>query len=241
MFTTLLTVGLAVILAVAFGLAVRLRQRAALDGQQMERRFGPEYERVLARRNGDAKAARRELAARLRRYGSLEVLPLGSRARERYLAQWKAVQEDFVASPARALGEAEALLTRLAAERGYPAEAPFEERIAALSVHHARRVQGYLRVHDARHGVSTQSTAKTANARNAPDSRNALGPRDAVEPSRNGAGTEDMRAALLEARALFDSLLNARACNGGGHQQERTVRAARPRLGLPGGTAPRAH
>ncbi|MGP3977059.1 hypothetical protein ACTWQF_24200 [Streptomyces sp. 8N114] len=243
MFTILLTVGLALILAVAFGLAARLRQQAAvLDGQQMERRFGPEYERVLARRNGDAKAARRELAARLRRYGSLEVLPLGSGARERYLAQWKAVQEDFVESPARALGEAEALLTRLAAERGYPAEAPFEERIAALSVHHARRVQGYLRVHDVRHGVSTQSTANTANARNAPDSRDAAETsRNSAETSRNGAGTEDMRAALLEARALFDSLLNARACNGGGHQQERTVRAARPRLGLPGGTAPRAH
>ncbi|MGI5347503.1 hypothetical protein ACQEU8_04840 [Streptomyces sp. CA-250714] len=219
MFTTLLTVGLAVIVAVAFGLAIRLRQRAAaLDGQQMERRFGPEYERVLARRNGDAKAARRELADRLRRYGSLKVLPLTSGARERYLAQWKAVQEQFVESPVRALGEAEALLTRLAAERGYPAEAPFEERIAALSVHHARRVQGYLRVHDARRG----NTPNTPDAGSAPD-------------------TEEMRAALLEARALFDSLLNARACNGGVQQRERVPRPARPRIGLPGGTASGAH
>ncbi|MBO8193534.1 hypothetical protein ITI46_17985 [Streptomyces oryzae] len=219
MFTTLLTVGLAVILAVAFGLALRVRQRAAdLDGQQMERRFGPEYERVLAARNGDARAARRELAARLRRYGSLEVLPLASGARERYLAQWKAVQEEFAESPATALREAEALLTRLAGERGYPADAPFEERVAALSVHHARRVQGYLRVHDALHsdgGGSTQSAAHAGNA----------------------ADAEDVRGALLEARALFDSLLNARPCNGAGQQRERTVRAARPRLGLPGNTA----
>ncbi|MFI8848824.1 hypothetical protein ACIGW3_01245 [Streptomyces sp. NPDC053499] len=219
MLTTLLIAGLAVILAAAFGLAIRLRRRAAaLEGQRMERRFGPEYERVLAERDGDAKAARRELAQRLKRYGTLEVLPLASGARERYLAQWGAVQEAFVDSPARALDEAEALLTRLAEERGYPAEVPFEERVAALSVHHARRVHGYLRVHRVRRDGGSDG-------------------------AQAAAATEDMRAALLEARALFDSLLNARAGHGGGQQRRRAEEAAGPRLALPGvfPPAPRQH
>ncbi|WP_019359181.1 hypothetical protein [Streptomyces sp. AA1529] len=198
MFILLLVAGTAVILGLAFVIAVRLRRRAAaVDAQLLERRFGPEYTRVLARRHGDTRTTRRELAGRLDRYGSLAVLPLASGARERHLAQWRAVQEDFVDSPARALGAAETLLERLAEERGYPAGLSFEERLAALSVHHARRVQGYRQLRDARRAGG------------------ASGP--------NAAETEDMRAALLEGRALFDSLLNARA-SGARAERDRSTR-----------------
>ncbi|MEU3192401.1 hypothetical protein ABZ686_17625 [Streptomyces sp. NPDC006992] len=221
MFILLLVAGTAAILAVAFVVAVRLRRRAAaVEAQLLERRFGPEYTRVLARRHGDTRTTRRELAGRLDRYGSLAVLPLASGARERYLAQWRAVQEDFVDSPARALGAAETLLESLAEERGYPAGLPFEERLAALSVHHARRVQGYRRLRDARR----------AGGGSGPDA----------------AETEDLRAALLEGRALFDSLLNARA-GGAGAERGRPSRPGLSR-GLaaahrqqPPATGPGAH
>ncbi|WP_431984867.1 hypothetical protein [Streptomyces qinglanensis] len=221
MFTLLLVAGTAVILAVALVVAVRLRRRAAaVEAELLERRFGPEYTRVLDRRHGDTRATRRELSGRLERYGSLAVQPLASGVRERYLAQWKAVQEDFVDSPAAALGAAETLLERLSEERGYPAGLPFEERLAALSVHHARRIQGYRHLRDARR----------AGGGSAPDA----------------AETEAMRAALLEGRALFDSLLNARA-SGAAAQWGRPSRAGLSR-GLaaahrqqPPGTGPGVH
>jgi hypothetical protein len=219
MTTLLLAAGIAALLALSFGFAIRVRRQAeALDPERTERRFGPEYDRVLARRNGDAKAARRELADRLRRYGSLTVLPLAPGARGNWLAQWEAVEEEFTESPADALGSAEDLLTRLAEERGYPVQVPFEERVAALSVHHARRVHGYLRVHEVRNGESSSASC-------------ASDPTSAAPTATHTPDVESLRTALLEARALFDSLLEARATHGRAQQRERATAAvaARPR------------
>ncbi|WP_369204981.1 hypothetical protein [Streptomyces sp. PU-14G] len=201
MFTILLIAGLGVVLAVAVGLALRLRQEAAdRDGEDLEGRFGPEYDRTLVRRGGDVRTTRRELRTRLKRYAQLRVAPLHRAAREHYLARWSALEEDFSAEPGRALDAAEALLTELAAERGYPAEAPFEDLAAALSVHHARRVHGYRRVHEA---------ARTAHAEH--------------------RAPQDARAALLAAGALFDSLLNARA-SVSAPPPRRAAGAVRPRV-----------
>ncbi|WP_326691606.1 MULTISPECIES: hypothetical protein [unclassified Streptomyces] len=172
MFTILLIVGLVVILAVALGLALRFTQGAGVGGPGVKRRFGPEYDRAVARHNGDTKAARRELNDRLRRYGSLKEKPLVPGAQERYAERWTAVQEHFVESPPAALNEADVLLAQLSTDRGYPPNVTFEERIDALSVHHAHHVHGYLRVHEALRGENT----------------------------------EEMRAAFLEARGLFEVL-----------------------------------
>ncbi|MGY1439347.1 hypothetical protein [Streptomyces reniochalinae] len=201
MFTILLIAGLGVVLAVAVGLAFRFRQEVAdRDGEDLQGRFGPEYDRTLARRRGDVRTTRRELRVRLKRYAQLQVLPLDRAAREHYLARWTALEEDFSADPGRALDAAEVLLTELAAERGYPAQAPFEDLAAALSVHHARRVHGYRRVHEA---------ARAAHA----DHR----------------VTEDARAALLSAGALFDSLLTARS-SVSAPPARRAAGAVRPRV-----------
>ncbi|WP_344570134.1 hypothetical protein [Streptomyces axinellae] len=156
MFTILLIVGLVVILAVAVGLALRLRQGQGVGGQGLKRRFGPEYDRAVARHNGDTKAAERELNDRLRRYGSLREQPLAPGAQERYAERWTAVQEHFVESPHAALNEADVLLTQLSTDRGYPPNLAFEERVEALSVHHAHHVHGYLRVHEALRGENTE-------------------------------------------------------------------------------------
>jgi hypothetical protein len=172
MFTILLIVGLVVILAVALGLALRFRQGAGVGGPSLKRRFGPEYDRAVARHNGDTKAARHELNDRLRRYGSLKEKPLAPGAQERYAERWTAVQEHFVESPHTALNEADVLLAELSTDRGYPPNVTFEERVEALSVHHAHHIHGYLRVHEALRGENT----------------------------------EEMRAAFLEARGLFDVL-----------------------------------
>ncbi|WP_327251432.1 hypothetical protein [Streptomyces sp. NBC_01244] len=121
-------------------------------GRGLKRRFGPEYERLVTRHEGDTKAADRELGKRLRQHGSVRERPLSPASREQYAAQWAGIQRRFVDSPQESVAEADALLARLASDRGFPAEGPFEERLAALSVHHAQHVDGYRGLHGAAHG-----------------------------------------------------------------------------------------
>jgi len=172
-----------IVAAVVVGAAaLSLRARAAHGGGGLKRRFGPEYERAVARHDGDAKAAERDLAERVKRHGALREQPLEAAARERYTARWTAAQERFVDSPREAVAEADRLLGELAGVRGFPDGGQYEEQLEALSVHHARHVHGYRRVHRAAH---------------APDSGAAEG----------RAGTEEMREAMIEARALFEELV----------------------------------
>ncbi|MFE6161273.1 hypothetical protein ACFQ7F_20455 [Streptomyces sp. NPDC056486] len=139
----------AVVLAVAAVLiAVGLR-RARGGGRGLKQRFGPEYDHTVARHDGDVRAAEQELRDRVRLHGSLKAEPLPPGARERYVAQWAGVQEQFVESPQQAVVEADALLARLARDRGFPDGERFEEQAAALSVHHPHSVNGYRSVHTA--------------------------------------------------------------------------------------------
>lgn len=163
---------------VLIGAAVlALRARGTQGGQGLKRRFGPEYERAVARHDGDAKAAERELAQRVERHGDLRERELEPEEAERFEARWTAAQEHFVDSPKEAVDEADRLLADLAQARGFPDGAQYEEQLSALSVHHAHRVQGYRQVHRVAHA-----------------------------PEGGGSGTEEMREAMIEARALFEEL-----------------------------------
>ncbi|MDN0194518.1 hypothetical protein [Streptomyces sp. S.PNR 29] len=173
--------------------ALTLRSRGAQRGPGLKRRFGPEYDRALARHDGDAKAAERELAERVERHGSLRERPLEPAERERFEARWTAAQERFVDSPHEAVAEADRLLAELAGARGFPDGGQYEEQLAALSVHHAHHVNGYRRVHRVSRAYMT-------------------GAQD------GGAGTEEMREAMVEARALFDELMRPARHNGGEHR-----------------------
>lgn len=157
-------------------------------GHGLQRRFGPEYDRTVDRHNGDTKAAEHELAERVKLHGHLKEQPLSQEAREAYAGRWAAVQEQFIDSPNEAVAEADALLARLARDRGFPDGAGFEEQSAALSVHHAEHVDGYRKVHTAIRGQG---------------------------------GTEEMRQALIDSRALFDVLL--------GHTHDEPVQPGRHR------------
>lgn len=77
--STGLIIALIVIVAVVVAVAavLTLRARGPRHGASLKRRFGPEYERAVARHDGDAKAAERELSERVERHGSLQVRPLG--------------------------------------------------------------------------------------------------------------------------------------------------------------------
>src|SRR5690606_29808391 len=69
--STGLIIALIVIAAVLVAVAavVALRARGPRHGMSLKRRFGPEYERAVARHDGDTQAAERELADRVERHG----------------------------------------------------------------------------------------------------------------------------------------------------------------------------
>ncbi|WP_411761501.1 hypothetical protein [Streptomyces tunisiensis] len=208
--STGLIIALIVIVAVVVAVAavLTLRARGPRHGASLKRRFGPEYERAVARHDGDAKAAERELSERVERHGSLQVRPLEPAERERYEARWTAAQERFVDAPREAVAEADRLIAELAGTRGFPADGQYEEQVAALSVHHAHHVEGYRRVH------------RVAQAH--PDGAH-----------EGAAGTEYMREAMVEARALFEELVRPSRHDGGrrGAAGERTAAPATRRDG----------
>lgn len=154
-----------------------LRGGGGASGTGLKRRFGPEYERTLARHDGDAKATRQELGERVKRYGGIEPRQVGPQERERYVVRWTEVQARFVDEPGRAVTEADRLIAQVAADRGFP-DPNSPEHFDALSVHYPHQVQGYRQAH---------ALAEHAGA----------GGRRA---------TEDLRQALVAARELFDEL-----------------------------------
>jgi hypothetical protein len=173
MSSTLIIVLLLVLLVgaalVAFGLVAN-RRRA------LRNRFGPEYDRVVESTE-DRRTAERELRDRERRHADLELRPLDPASRERYSASWEEIQVRFVDAPDQAVGEADDLVTRLIAERGYPT-GDYDDQLAHLSVEHARTLDHYRQAHE-------------INERN----------------SRGEATTEQLRQALVHYRSLFADLL----------------------------------
>ncbi|MBM9510636.1 hypothetical protein [Actinacidiphila acididurans] len=166
------------LVVVAIAAVVMLRGGAGAGGAVgLKRRFGPEYERTLARHDGDVKATRKELTERVRKFKGLDRPALSAQAQERYTESWAGVQSRFVDEPGPAVNEADRLLASLAAERGFPG-ADSSDHFDALSVHHPHAVQGYRHAH----GLAERGPA-------------------------GQHATEELRQALLGARELFDALV----------------------------------
>ena len=94
-----------------------------------------------------------------------------------FAREWRRIQARFVDDPDAAVGEADQLVTQVMTARGYPLE-DFDRRAADLSVDHPVVVQNYR-------------TARTL----------------ALRRERGEAGTEEMRQAVINYRALVDELL----------------------------------
>jgi hypothetical protein len=165
----LIIVVLVVIAAIVYGVQVGRRKK-------LQSTFGPEYDRAVAD-SGNRTEAEKELREREKRHAELELKPLSPESQAKYSADWEEVQLKFVDDPAEAVGTADDLVTRLITERGYPTR-DYEDRLADLSVEHARTLGHYRDAHE----IS--------------------------ERNRSGeASTEDLRQALVHYRALFADLL----------------------------------
>ncbi|MCZ7679209.1 MAG: hypothetical protein M5U28_10830 [Sandaracinaceae bacterium] len=137
-------IALFAILAASVGHALwtahRRRAREAL-----RRRFGPEYDRAVED-SGSGEAARRELRARVRRVAKLPLRDLSGAEREGFERARRRIEVAFAGDPARALADLERLVEEVMLARGYP-RASLAQRLADLSVHHARAVDDYRAAH----------------------------------------------------------------------------------------------
>ncbi|MCX4545453.1 hypothetical protein [Streptomyces sp. NBC_01565] len=160
-----------VVIALTFTMWLLARRRHLQD------RFGPEYERTVEAEGGRL-AAERELRAREHRHDKLDIKELSDDRRRQYADAWGGVQQRFVDSPEGSVAEADELVARLMAERGYPTEG-YQGRLRDLSVEHGRTLEHYRAAHDVK-----------------------------VRSGESQSTTEELRGAMVHYRALFEELLS---------------------------------
>jgi hypothetical protein len=131
----------AIVVAVVVVAALVIGALTVMRRRRLQRRFGPEYDRVVGERASKLKAEG-ELAERERRVRGLDTHPLTDAARAGYADQWAAIQERFVDAPADAVAGSQLLVAAVMTERGYPTEHPDQVR-ADLSVEHPDTVDRY--------------------------------------------------------------------------------------------------
>jgi len=169
-----IVIALAVVVAAVAGWVAWKRTRTS----HLRETFGPEYDRTVAespsQREGEA-----ALDDRRKRREELEIRPLTPEACRRYEEEWRAVQARFVDDPIGSVGDADGLVERVMAERGYPME-DFEAQAELVSVDHPEVVQNYRSAHEiyGAHG-------------------------------RGEASTEDLRQAMVHYHSLFEQLLES--------------------------------
>ena len=125
-----------VVVAAALGSSLVMRRMA------LRKQVGPEYDRLV--RELGPRRAKSEYAQRRQRVTGLGIKPLTAEQRSEYDEQWAAAQGRFIDSPLEAVRAAAALVTSVAADRGYPV-GDDSQLLSDLSVYHGRRLDGYRR------------------------------------------------------------------------------------------------
>jgi hypothetical protein len=126
---------------------------------------------------GSRTKAEAELSKREQRVSGLKIIPVTATEAARFSNAWSSLQGRFVDDPKGVVAEADLLVRELMLKRGYPM-GDFELRAADISVDHPGVVKNYR-------------AAQIIAARNA----------------RGEADTEELRAAVVHYRTLFDELL----------------------------------
>ena len=170
-----LVVVVLVVVALLAGIAAAAKRRKRTS--ELRGTFGSEYDRTVETAD-KRRDAERDLAERKARHESLDIRPLSAASRQRYLTAWEGVQSRFVDAPVLALSEADALLTRLLAERGFPTDDErTQERM--LSVEHAHVLDAFRAGHAIEQANSTEH-----------------------------ADTEQVRQGMLHFREVFEELVS---------------------------------
>jgi hypothetical protein len=164
---------LVILLVITWAIARRISRRRTAA---LRARFGPEYDVALLE-YGSRRKAEAALDARLRHVEGLTLRPLEETERRRYLEEWDGIQSRFIDHPRGAVTEADELINNVIRARGYTG-GRFDQRVADISVNHARLVDPYRRAN----GIVAQA-------------------------GRNEATTEELRSAMILYRALFEELL----------------------------------
>ncbi len=164
-----------VVIAAAAAVAIPAQRR-----RRLQTTFGPEYDRTLEE-SPNRRDAEAELAQRLKRRRSLEIVPLEPGVRDGYITAWRDVQSRFVDDPAGAVRSADKLVIEVMGHRGYPMS-DFDQRAADVSVDHPEVVDRYRRAHTVAQSMHTGQVT-----------------------------TEDLREAMVHYRSLFERLLETPA------------------------------
>jgi hypothetical protein len=144
--------------------------------ERLQDHFGPEYDHTV-QTMGDEKKAQTELDERQKHVEALDIRPLSVSERERYLADWSAVQSKFVDEPGQAIVDADRLIMEVMQLRAYPVS-DFEQRAADISVNYPALVSNY------------RAAREIAN-----------------KNKQHQANTEELRQAMIYYRSLFEELL----------------------------------
>ncbi|HZM22215.1 MAG TPA: hypothetical protein VFC02_10745 [Anaerolineales bacterium] len=148
--------------------------------ERLHEHFGPEYDHTV-QALGDEKKAQTELEERQKHVKALDIRPLSVSERERYLADWTAVQSKFVDEPGQAIVDADRLIMEVMQMRAYPVS-DFEQRAADVSVSYPALVSNYRAARDI-----------------------------AIKNEQHQADTEELRQAVIHYRSLFEELLETEA------------------------------
>jgi hypothetical protein len=141
----------------------------------LQERFGPEYERTVSaegRKEGEARLSTVE-----QEHDELEIRPLSSASRERYLEEWRQTEARFVNDPEDAARSADRIIVRVLEDRGYPTDSDTDHKAAHVAVDHPDVVERY------RHG------------------------HDMLAADDDDHETENLRKAMIDFRAVFDELV----------------------------------
>jgi hypothetical protein len=161
-----------VIVSALLGLVFSRRRHS----QQLHEKFGPEYDHTV-QTLGNEKKAQTELDERQKHVKALEIRSLSAIERERYLADWTAVQSKFVDEPGQAIVDADHLIMEVMQIRAYPVS-DFDQRAADISVNYPTLVTNYRAARQI-----------------------------AIKNEQHQADTEELRQALIYYRSLFEELL----------------------------------
>ena len=161
-----------VILGVILGAIFSRRQRS----KQYSDKYGSDYAHTV-KTMGNEKKAQTEMDERQKHVETLNIRSLSLSERERYLAEWKAVQSKFIDQPGPATVEADHLIMEVMRIRNYPVS-DFEQRAADISINYPELVSNYR-----------------------------LARAIAIKNEHHQADTEELRQALVYYRSLFDELL----------------------------------